>query len=34
MTDNTSIAPHAEHRVLRRADVEHKTGIKPLTCMR
>lgn len=29
MTDNISTEPlHAEHRVLRRVDVEHKTGLK------
>lgn len=28
MTENTAIAPNAEHRVLRRVDVERKTGLK------
>lgn len=28
MTDNVSIDPTAEHRVLRRVEVEHKTGLK------
>lgn len=28
MTENIAIAPNAEHRVLRRVDVERKTGLK------
>ncbi|MCP1463288.1 transcriptional regulator [Pseudomonas sp. ICMP 8385] len=28
MTENASIDLHAEHRVLRRVEVEHKTGLK------